>query len=73
MSPLNNKGGEDTGTSIELKVPVLSLENEVNPPKLDEREVENTKDGKGNHRKPDKQRQLDEMLASLRDKIESQQ
>lgn len=72
MSLLHTKGADETGTPIGLKAPLLSIEDDVNPPTLGDYEVTIPEEDKDDHPKSAKPIPLQEMLATQRDEIEYQ-
>lgn len=69
MSRLQTKGGDNTETPIDLEVPVLPMEDDFEPPKLDEHEVAIHEKGKDDHLKTVKHIPMYETLASKSDDL----
>lgn len=73
MSRLKTTGGEDTEKPIDVEVPVLAIEGDVNTHILDYHEVAVPDTDKEDHPKTIKPISLEEMLAAHREDFECQQ
>lgn len=66
MLRLNTTGGDNTEKPIDVEVPVLSIEEDVNQPTLHDHEVAISKIDKDDHPRPFKSIALEDMLAAHR-------
>lgn len=72
MYRLHTTGEDDTAQPIDLEVPVLAIEDDVNPPKLDDHGLFVSDPKANDQAKPADPISLDEILSSQREDIECQ-